>query len=112
MAAMDVIIGEDVVGTCLNHKKTPTAQKVLNTTMNGSVYGQQTGDAIIRYEMIVYCPTKSDRDALDQASNQCGEITVILRDNTEVTGIIEDVTIEWKEWEDGHGVGTFVLIEE
>ena len=112
MAAMDVNIGTVKVGTCLNYTKKPTAQKVINISKGGSVYAQQTGKPVKKYEVAIFCPTKENRDAIDTASNECIEITLESRDATEITGIIEDETIEWKEWEDGHGVGTFVLIEE
>ena len=47
----------------------------------------------------------------DDAANNGDIVTVITRDEVEVIGYIEDETIAWNEWIDGHGVGRFVLIK-
>lgn len=112
MAKMDCKIGNDVVGKVLNYKHLPEAQKLINRALDGTVYGQKTGDAVQKYEVDIYCSTAARRSAIDSASNECTEVTIVLRDGiTEVTGIIEDITIEWREWVDGHGVGKFTLTE-
>ena len=111
MAAMDVLVGNDVVGMALNIKKRPQAQKVLNSALDGTVYVQNTGRAILRYEVNIYCGTKADRDKMDDASNNGDIVTVVDRDEVDIIGYIEDDTITWNEWIDGHGVGRFVLIK-
>ena len=113
MAAMDFIIGETVVGKVLNYKKKHTAQKVISTALDGTVYSQQTGNAHVRYEMDVYCSTSTNRNSIDSANDQCYPVQFIQRNGLQaVTGIIEEDTIDWKEWKDGHGVGHFTIIKE
>lgn len=109
MAIMDCIINESVVGTVVGYKSMPQAQKIISTALDGTVYGQKIGDAIRKYEVNVYCSTATYRTALDSACNNCSEVTIILRNGTEFVGVIEEETIEWKEWPDGHGVGRFTL---
>lgn len=110
MAVMDCKIDNSVVGKVLNHKSLPQAQKIISTALDGTVYGQKIGDAIRKYEIDVYCSTFSRRTALDSACENCSEVTIILRNGTEFVGIIEEETIDWKEWKDGHGVGKFTLM--
>lgn len=112
MASMDCKIGENIVGKVLNYKHLPKAQKIISTALDGTTYGQKTGDAIQQYSVDVYCSTEAKRNSIDLACGECTELTIVLRDGTtEVTGVIEDETVEWKEWEDGHAVGRFTLSE-
>lgn len=110
MAVMDCKIDDTVVGKLVGYKYLPQAQKIISTALDGTVYGQKTGNAIHKYEVNVYCSTALNRAFLDLACQGCAEVTIILRNGSEFTGIIEEETIEWKEWADGHGVGKFTLI--
>ncbi|MBR5678671.1 MAG: hypothetical protein IKX20_11135 [Paludibacteraceae bacterium] len=111
MAAMDIKAGNTVVGMLLgNLKRQYTAQKVILTATDGTVYAQNTGRPIVRFEVNCYCGTAEDRDAVDDASNNGDVVTVTTKDNVDVVGYIEDDSISWKEWVDGHGVGKFTLI--
>ena len=112
MAAMDLKVGNAVIGKALSTKKLPTAQKVVNTALDGTAYVQITGNPILRYSVNCYCATPEMRDAVDAASNEGAEITLIMEDSTEITGYIEEPTVSWKEWKDGHGVGRFTLIKQ
>lgn len=112
MGSMDFLIDNLVVGTVLNYKHLPEAQKIISKALDGTIYGQSTGSATQKYEVDVYCSTGSKRQAINSACNDCSEVTMILRDGlTEIVGIIEDETISWKEWVDGHAVGKFTLVE-
>lgn len=110
MAVMDCKISDSVVGKVLNYKHLPQAQKIISTSLDGTAYGQKTGDAIDKYEVDVYCATALMRTYMDIACSGCIEVTIILRSGLEFTGIIEEETIGWKEWKDEHGVGHFTLI--
>ena len=112
MAAMDLNIDGAVEGRVLNYKRQYTAQKIISTALDGSSYAQNTGNAITRYVVYVYCSTAAHRNALDSASNTCDIVSIIDRNGSEIRGYIEDEGIEWKEWVDGSGVGKFVLIKE
>lgn len=111
MAAMDFRVGNDVVGMVLGIKKRPQAQKITNAALDGTVYVQNTGRPIMRYEINVFCGTAEDRDKVDDAANNGDIVTVVTREEVEVIGYIEDETITWNEWIDGHGVGRFILIK-
>lgn len=110
MAIMDCKIGDSVVGKVLNYKHLPQAQKIISTSLDGTVYGQKIGEAIEKYSVDVYCATATMRTQMDNACSGCAEVTIILRTSVEITGIIEEETIDWREWADGHGVGHFTLI--
>ena len=110
MAVMECRIDETVVGRLVGYKYLPQAQKIISKALDGTVYGQKIGNAIHKYEVNVYCSTASNRSLLDLACQECTEVTITLRNRSEFTGIIEEETIEWKEWADGHGVGKFTLI--
>ena len=110
MAIMDCKINDSVVGKVLNYKYLPRAQKIISKSLDGTAYGQKVGDATITYSVDVYCATASRRASMDNACSDCAEVTIILRTGVEVTGIIEEETIDWKEWKDGHAVGKFTLI--
>lgn len=110
MAIMDCKIDETVVGKLIGYKPIPQAQKIISTALDGTVYGQKTGEAINKYEVNVYCSTVSNRMLLDEACQECAEVTIVLRNEDEFVGIIEEDTIAWKEWIDGHGVGKFTLV--
>lgn len=111
MAAWDLKVGNDVVGRAIEFRRKDTARKVINTALDGSVYIQNTGQPIIRYEVRCYCKTAENRDKLDNASNNGDLITVVINDNDSVIGYVEDDTINWQqEWPDRHGVGHFKLI--
>ena len=108
---MNVKINDEIVGTALNVKKQDTAQKMLSIALDGTPYAQTTGSPIIRYIVDCYCGTATNRNKLDNASNQGALVTVSTRNDLEVTGYIEENTIDWKEWPDGHGVGKFTLVQ-
>ena len=112
MAAMDLKVGNEVVGMVLGLlKRKYTAQKIVNTALDGTVYTQNTGRPITRYMVNCYCGTEEDRNKLDDGCNNGDIITITTKDMVDVTGYIEEVSIEWKEWIDGHGVGKFTLIQ-
>ena len=111
MAAMDLKVGSQVVGMILNIKRQPQSRKVMNTALDGSVYVQNTGSPIRKYQVDFYCGTPEDRDRVDDACNEGDVVTIITREEVEVEGFIEDQTIPWNEWVDGHGVGRFVLVQ-
>ena len=111
MAAMDLKVGNEVVGMVLGTlRRRYKAQKIIVTALDGTTYAQNTGRPITRYEVNCYCGTAEDRDKLDAGSNNGDVITVTTRDEVDVTGYVEEDSIEWKEWVDGHGVGRFILI--
>ena len=111
MAAMDLKVGNEVVGMVLgNLRRRYKAQKIVNTALDGTVYVQTTGRPITRFEVNCYCGTGEDRDKLDAGANNGDVITVTTRDLVDVIGYVEEDTIDWKEWVDGHGVGRFTLI--
>lgn len=112
MAAMDLKVGNSVVGKMLDIKRKYTAQKVINTALDGTVYVQTTGEKITRYVINVYCDTSANRDALDEAANTGAQITAIDRNSDSIIGFVEEDAIAWKEWADGHGVGKFTLIKQ
>lgn len=107
---MDIKVGNTVVGMLLAMKRRYTAQKIVNTALDGTVYVQNTGRPITRYEVHCYCGTSEDRDALDDGANNGDVVTITTRDDVDVVGYIESETVDWKEWVDGHGVGQFVFI--
>ena len=109
---MDLKIENTSVGTVLNAKRAYTAQKVINSALDGTTFIQTTGGAITRYIIDVYCETKAKRDILDEANNDGVLLTLVLDANTSVYGYVEEETITWKEWRDGHGVGHFTLIKQ
>ena len=111
MAAMDLMVGNEVIGMMIGIKRKYTAQKVISVALDGTAYIQNTGRPVTRYEIHCYCGTAEDRDKLDDASNFGNVVTVITRDGVEVTGYIEDSSLEWKEWVDRHGVAKFTLIQ-
>ena len=112
MSAMDCKINGTDVGTVLNYKHLPEAQKIISKALDGTVYGQKTGDAVSKYSVDLFCSTKYKRESIDLACANCTEIIMTLRDGlTNVTGIIEEETVNWKEWVDGSGVGKFTLVE-
>lgn len=113
MAAMDLRSGEVVLlGKCLNYSKVQQSRKVITPALDGTVYAQSTGKAIIRYEVDVYVSSALQRILLETAHEQCAGVTLYLRDNTPVNGVIESETLAWKEFVDGHGVAHFVIIKE
>lgn len=100
--------GNTVLGTVLSATKRYTSLKITNIALDGTPYVQNTGSAIIRYEVYLYCPTSEKRDAVDEASNKGAIIDVEWNGKT-IRGYVEqDVT--WREWKDGHGVGAFTMI--
>lgn len=111
MAAMDLRIGNTVVGEVLEFRRKYDAQKLINSALDGTVHTQSTGGPITRYETRCLCRTAEDRDRLDDASNYGDIITVTTRDNVDVDGYVENNTIEWQEWKDRHGVGHFTFIK-
>lgn len=108
---MDLKIGNETIGMVLAIKRRPEAQKMMSIALDGTPYAQTTGRAIRKYVINCFCGTNEDRTKLDDACNEGALVTVITRDNTEVTGYIEEITLEWKEWIDGHGVTKFTLIQ-
>ena len=112
MAAMDFKIGSAVVGKCLNYKFLPVAKKIISYALDGTVYAQSTGKATNKYEVDIYCSTSLGRAAVDTASLNCSEVILCDRGGAEHVGFIEEETIDWKEWKDGHGVGHFTVVQE
>lgn len=110
MAAMELKIGSTLAGVLLNITKKPTAQKVINTALDGTTYIQNTGYPIMRYDVDCYCATPENRELVDDACNDGSIITLTDRSGTEILGYIEENAVKWKEWIDGHGVGKFTLI--
>lgn len=110
MAIMDLKVGDSVVGKVLNYKHLPEAQKIISKSLDGTVYGQKTGDATTTYAVDCFCATAANRASVDNACSDCAEISIILRTGVEVAGIIDDETIEWKDMKDGRAVGKFTLI--
>lgn len=104
-------VGNDVVAQVLARKRKPTAQKIVNTALNGTSYVQTTGSAIWRYEVSIYCDTPEKRALVDEACYNGADVTLIYDDLTEI-GYIEDVAVTWKEWTDEHGVGSFTLLRK
>lgn len=112
MAAMDFNVGSVTVGKCLNYKAQYEAKKIISRANDGTVYAQSVGKPIQRFEVDVYCATALTRAFLETASFNCAEVTLYNRSNSPIVGFIEDETINWKEWKDGHGIGHFTIIKE
>lgn len=113
MAAMDLRSGEVVLlGKCLNYSKLQQSRKVITPALDGTVYAQSLGKAVVRYEVDIYVSSSLQRILLETAHEQCAGVTLYLRDNTPVNGVIESETMDWKEFPDGHGVAHFVIIKE
>lgn len=110
MAAWDLKVGSTVVGRTIEFRRKYTAQKVVNTALDGTTYIQNTGGAITRYEVRCFCKTAEARDKLDEGANIGDIITVTTIENEDVVGYVESPTIEWQEWTDRHGVGKFTMI--
>lgn len=110
---MDILkIGSTVIGTVLNVKNYPIAQKVLLTALDGTAYAQTPGQAIQKYKVDCYCPTGEARAALDEACNNCDIVTIVRDSQAFSEGYIEEKTISWKEWKDGHGISKFTLVQK
>ena len=97
------------LGIVLGVKKKLTAQKISTVALDGTPYVQQTGTAIDRRDVDVYCATLGLKDAVDSASNTGAAITLYPWMNQRIMGYIEK-DVSWKEWADGHGVGHFTMI--
>lgn len=102
----------NTVADVINAKQNLTAQKIVNTALDGTTYVQNVGNAITRYILDIYCETKALRDAVDLACNLGARLTLDFGENNTVDGFIEDNTISWKEWKDGHAVGKITFIKE
>lgn len=112
MAAMDFKINDSVVGKCLDYRYRPEAKKIISRANDGTAYAQSVGLPTRKYIVDVYCASGLARTMVDLASTSCAAVTFVDRKGSEHTGFIEDDTIEWKEWKDGHGVGQFTIIQE
>ena len=112
MAAMDFKVGTSVIGKCLNYRFRPQARKVISAALDGTVYAQSTGKRINKYEVDIYCATATTRALLAAANGYCSEVTLCDRSGGEHIGFIEEETLDWKEWTDGHGVAHFTIIVE
>lgn len=110
MAAMELKVGSGVVGKVLNYRPVQVAQKVITTALDGTVYAQKTGDPVQKYVVDAYSPSAIYRGILDTACSRAEEVSFTNRSNVEIPGVIEEESIEWKEWPDGHGVAKFTLI--
>jgi len=104
--------GTSVYAKVLNAKRLFTAQKIINTALDGTTYIQNTGNAITRYELDIYCATATLRDLVDEACNDGARLTLVFENLSTIDGFIEDETIEWKCWKDGHGVSKIKFIKE
>jgi len=109
---MELKIESTSIGIVLNAKKQPYAQKIIKNALDGTTFIQTTGGAIIRYIIDVFCDTKAKRDSLDEANNNGTLLTLVLGENNSVYGYVEDETISWKEWKDGHGVAHFTMMKQ
>ena len=109
---MELKIENISVGTVLNAKKQYTAQKIIKNALDGTTFVQTIGGAITRYVIDVYCETKAKKDMLDNANNDGTLLTLVLDQSTTVYGYVEEDTISWKEWRDGHGVGHFTMMKQ
>ena len=85
-----------------------SAKKISNIALDGTPYVQNTGVATERREVHIFCDTYAKRDATDNASN-IGALLDVDWKGTTYRGYIEK-DISWREWRDGHGVGSFTLI--
>ena len=98
-----------IIGEVLECVQKYDSRKVNIIALDGTPYVQTPSAAIDRRTISVYCATVALKNTLNTASNN-GSILII--DNwmgNIIRGYIEkDVT--WKEWQDGHAVGRFVLL--
>ena len=101
--------GNDTLGIMLRFKYKPKALKISNTALDGTPYVQNPGKATDKRESAVFCDSYEKKHAMDEASND-GALLTVLWEGTTVRGYIENDSINWKEWRDGHGVGQFTLI--
>lgn len=112
MAALDFNVGTTTIGKCLDYKQRNEAKKIISKANDGTVYAQSVGKPAVRYEVDIYCSTALLRAMVETASVNCSEVTLYDRNNSQIVGFIEEDTIEWKEWTDGHGIGHFTIIKE
>ena len=104
----NAIYGNTVLGTVLSTKQRYTSLKITNIALDGTPYVQNTGSPIDRRDVYLFCPTVAKRNAVDEASNK-GAVISVEWNNQTIRGYIEQ-DVAWKEWKDGHGVGSFTMI--
>lgn len=109
---MDLKKDTTIYAKVLNAKRLFEARKIISTALDGSTYVQNTGKAITRYELDIYCATGTMRDMVDEACNEGDRLTLVFDNLDTIDGFIEDETIEWKGWKDGHGVSKIKFIKE
>ena len=109
---MELLIGDTSIGTVVNAKRSPQAQKMVTSALDGSTYVQTTGGRIMRYIVDVYCSTLAKRESLDSACNEGTLLTIVFGENSSANGYVEENEVSWKEWRDGHAVGRFTMIME
>lgn len=105
-------VDDYTIAKVLNAKKDLTAQKIVNTALDGSVYVQNVGNAITRYTLDIFCETKALRDMVDACCNNGARVTIVFSAQDTLDGFIEDDSISWKEWKDNHGVAKITFIKE
>ena len=104
----EITVNGNIVGRALGCKKAYSAQKIVNTALDGSIYVQNTGKPIDRRLVHAYCSTPESRYNLDSASNYGAAVTIEWNGKT-LVGYVAD-NISWKEWADEHGVGSFTFL--
>ena len=112
--AINVYIEGSNKGIVLGHKTKPESQLLMNLALDGTPYIQNPSEATDKRQVSIYCDTFAKRQAMDNASNIGKLISIypivnVNENNERVYGYIEK-NIKWKEWKDGHGVGTFTMV--
>lgn len=100
--------GNTTLGIALRCARKSKARSIITTSIDGTPYAQTTGDPEIRREVSVYCETLAKREAMDDARNEAAVVTVTWQGVT-YYGFVEN-DINWQEFRDGHGVGSFNLL--
>jgi hypothetical protein len=100
--------GSSTLGVTLGCKRKYASRKVNPIALDGTPYTQTTGNATHYRTVHIYCETYEKRDAMDNASNGGALLDVEFGGVTYRGTVEKDVT--WREWRDGHGVGSFTLI--
>ena len=99
--------GSKTLGIAIGFKRTFKSLKITTKALDGTLYVQNPGRATEQRKVAAYCDTLEKREDLDTASNNGALLDITWGDKT-YKGYIDD-DIKWKEWVDGHGVGSFNL---
>lgn len=100
--------GSNILGVVIGFRRRFASRKIVNVSLTGMGYVQNTGMATERRDVHIYCDSYEKRNNVDNASNE-GAVLDINWNDTTIRGYIEK-DVNWREWRDGHGVGSFTFL--